>query len=148
MVIVLRVHWCNNVLNVHAPSEEKSNDSKDSFYDKLKRVFYHFSKHHIKILLGKFNAKLGTENIFRLRTGNKSLHGNKGVGVVDFVTSTRCDKVPHQFSCTETFINTPGHLLQGEITTRLTTYWQTGDYIPVYCMSQPLTPSEQVPHIH
>ena len=108
MVIVLRVHWCNNVLNVHAPSEEKSNDSKDSFYDKLEwGVFYHFSKHHIKILLGKFDAKLGTENIFRLRTGNKSLHGDKGVGVVDFATSTTCDKVHHQSSCTETFINTP-----------------------------------------
>ena len=29
--IVLRGCWCNIVLNVHAPSEEKSNDSKDSF---------------------------------------------------------------------------------------------------------------------
>jgi hypothetical protein len=31
--IVLRGQWCNFiVLNVHAPSEEKSDDSKDSFY--------------------------------------------------------------------------------------------------------------------
>ena len=31
--IVLRDRWCNIiVLNVHAPSEEKSDDSKDSFY--------------------------------------------------------------------------------------------------------------------
>jgi len=31
--IVLRGHWCNIVvLNVHAPSEEKSDDSEDSFY--------------------------------------------------------------------------------------------------------------------
>ena len=30
--IVLRGRWCNIiVLNVHAPSEEKSDDSKDSF---------------------------------------------------------------------------------------------------------------------
>ena len=30
--IVLRGRWCNIiVLNMHAPSEEKSNDSKDSF---------------------------------------------------------------------------------------------------------------------
>jgi len=30
--IVLRGHWCNIiVLNVHAPSKEKSDDSKDSF---------------------------------------------------------------------------------------------------------------------
>ena len=32
--IVLRGSWCNIlVLNVHAPSEEKSNGSKDSFYE-------------------------------------------------------------------------------------------------------------------
>jgi len=30
--IVLRGHWCSIiVLNVHAPSEDKSDDSKDSF---------------------------------------------------------------------------------------------------------------------
>jgi hypothetical protein len=32
---VLRSRWCNIVLNVHAPSEEKSDDSKDSFYEEL-----------------------------------------------------------------------------------------------------------------
>ena len=32
--IVLRGRWCNIiVLNVHAPSKEKSDDSKDSFYE-------------------------------------------------------------------------------------------------------------------
>ena len=32
--IVLNGGWCDNiVLNVHAPSEEKSVDSKDSFYE-------------------------------------------------------------------------------------------------------------------
>jgi len=30
--IVLRGRWCNIVLNVHAQSEENSDDSKDSFY--------------------------------------------------------------------------------------------------------------------
>jgi hypothetical protein len=49
---------------VHAPSEEKSDDSKDSFYEASEHIFYHFPKHHTKILLGKFDAKLGIENIF------------------------------------------------------------------------------------
>jgi len=32
--IVLRGRWCNTiVLNADAPSEEKSDDSKDSFYE-------------------------------------------------------------------------------------------------------------------
>jgi hypothetical protein len=34
--IVLRGRWCNiTVLNVRAPSEEKSDESKDSFYEEL-----------------------------------------------------------------------------------------------------------------
>jgi len=45
--IFLRGHWCNIVLNVYAPSEEKSDDSKDSFYEELKQVFYHFSNYHM-----------------------------------------------------------------------------------------------------
>jgi hypothetical protein len=42
--IVLRGHWCNiNVVNVHAPSEGKGADSKDSFYKELEQLFKHFS---------------------------------------------------------------------------------------------------------
>ena len=43
--IVVRGHWCNIiVLNMYAPSEEKSDDSKDSFCKELEQVFDHFSK--------------------------------------------------------------------------------------------------------
>jgi len=36
--IVLRVRWCIIiVLNVHAPSDEKSGDSKESFYMELEQ---------------------------------------------------------------------------------------------------------------
>jgi hypothetical protein len=55
---VLRGHWCHIiVLNGHAPSKEKSDDLKDSFNEELEQVFYHFPKHHMKTLLGDFNAK-------------------------------------------------------------------------------------------
>jgi hypothetical protein len=38
--IVIRGRWCNIiVLNVHAPSEEKSDELKDSFYEELEQVF-------------------------------------------------------------------------------------------------------------
>ena len=34
--IVMRGRWCNIiVLNVHAPSEEKSDESKDNFYEEF-----------------------------------------------------------------------------------------------------------------
>ena len=39
--IVLRGRWCNIIVpNVHAPSEENSDDSKDSFYEELEQVFF------------------------------------------------------------------------------------------------------------
>jgi len=62
LYIVLRVRWCNIiVLNVHASSEEKSDDSKDSLYEELEQIFHHFPKRQMKILFGDFNAKLERE---------------------------------------------------------------------------------------
>ena len=44
-MIVLRGCWCNiTVLNVHALTEEKNDDSNDSFYEELEQVFDHFPK--------------------------------------------------------------------------------------------------------
>jgi len=38
---VLRSRWCNIIVsNVHAPSEEKCDDSKDIFYEELEQVFF------------------------------------------------------------------------------------------------------------
>jgi hypothetical protein len=57
MYIRLTGCWCDIILNVHAPTEDKIDDMKDSFYDELERVFDKFPKHRMKILLGEFNAK-------------------------------------------------------------------------------------------
>ena len=87
--IILRGRWCSIiVLNVHTPSEEKSDDSKESFYKELEQVFYHFPKNHMKILLD-FNAKVGRENILKLTIGNDSLHqdsDDKGVRIINLAT--------------------------------------------------------------
>jgi hypothetical protein len=56
------------------PIEQKTDDVKESFYEKLDRVCDKFPKYHIKILLGDFNAKVGKENIFKLTIENKSMH--------------------------------------------------------------------------
>jgi exonuclease III len=49
---------------VHAPTEDKSNNSKYSFYEKLEHVSNQFPQYHMKILLGDFNVKVGRrENI-------------------------------------------------------------------------------------
>ena len=88
--IVLRGFWCNTiVLNEHAPSEEKSDDSKDTFYDELELVFHHIPKYHTKILLGDFNAKERRENIIKPTIGNESLHqdnNDNGIRIVNFAT--------------------------------------------------------------
>jgi hypothetical protein len=63
--ITLRGRWCDIiVLNVHAPTEDKCDDTKDSFYEELEGVFNQFPKYHMKIRLGYFNAKAGSEDIF------------------------------------------------------------------------------------
>ena len=75
---------------MHAPSEVKSDDSKDSFYEDLEQVFSHFPKHHMKILLRDFNAKVGRENIFEPTIGNESLHqdsNDNGLRIANFDTS-------------------------------------------------------------
>jgi hypothetical protein len=59
--IIVRGRWCHIiVLDVHAPTEDKADDVKYSFREELERVFDKFPKYHMKILLGDFNAKVGT----------------------------------------------------------------------------------------
>jgi hypothetical protein len=43
-----------NILNVHAPSEEKSEDLKDSFCEELEQVFLSFSEVPYENLIRRF----------------------------------------------------------------------------------------------
>jgi hypothetical protein len=62
-VVTLRGYWCDViVMNVHAPSEDKSDDTKDSFYEELEHVFNQFPKYHMKILLD-FKVNVRREDI-------------------------------------------------------------------------------------
>jgi len=122
---VLRGRWRNIiVVNVHAPSEGKCDESKDNFYEELEQVFDHFPKYHMKMLLGDFNAKVGRQNIFKPTTGHECVQqdsNDNAVRLGNFATSkiwwfiARC-------SLTGTFINTPGPPLMVRVTTRLTMY--------------------------
>jgi hypothetical protein len=123
--IVTRGRWCNIiVLDVHAPSEEKSDESKDTFYEELEQVFDHLPKYQMKILLGDFNAKVGWENIFKPTIGKESLHqdsNDNGVRLVNFATSkhlvVKSTMFPHRnihkYTCP---------LLMGRLIIRLTIY--------------------------
>jgi hypothetical protein len=75
---------------VHAPTEDKDDIIKDSFYEELEQVFDQFPTYHTKILLGYFNTKVGREDIFKPIIGNDSVHeanNDNRVRVVNFATS-------------------------------------------------------------
>jgi hypothetical protein len=58
----LRVRGRSNNLSLicaHAPTEEKNEYIKDSFYEELETVVIGCSKKDIKSLLGDFNVKVG-----------------------------------------------------------------------------------------
>ena len=123
--IVQRSCWCNIiVLNAHAPTEKKNDDSKDSFYEAVEQVYSYFPKSHTKVLLGDCSAKLGRGDIFKVTVEYLSLHQDSidiGVRKVNFATSKNV-VVKITYSYTETFINTLGPLLMGRLTTILITY--------------------------
>ncbi|XP_025425626.1 craniofacial development protein 2-like [Sipha flava] len=74
-------------VNGHAPTEEKTQEKKDEFYDHLEYTFNEIPRSRIRIVLGDFNAKLGEENIFRSTIGNNCLHdvtSENGLRRIDF----------------------------------------------------------------
>ena len=79
---MLRGRWCN----VITPTEEKNDNSEDSFREELKQVIDHFPKYYMKILLEDFNAKLGKVVIFKPAIGTESLHEGSNHNGVRIVT--------------------------------------------------------------
>jgi hypothetical protein len=109
---------------VHAPCEDTSDDVKDIFCEEEGSVIDQFRGYDMKILLSDFNAKVGTEDIFKPTIGNESSHeisNDNGVRVVNFATSKNLVvKTPCPLIAAS--INTPGPLLMDRRTTRLITF--------------------------
>jgi hypothetical protein len=75
--IVLRGRWCNViVLNVHALSEEKGDDSKESFYEELEQVFDHFLSTILKFC----------EEILMQNWGGGGMFSNRPLGIKVYIT--------------------------------------------------------------
>jgi hypothetical protein len=53
-------------VNVHAPTEIKSEDTSFRFYEEVERACNQFSKYHVKSLLRDFNERVGKQDIFKL----------------------------------------------------------------------------------
>jgi exonuclease III len=90
---ILRVRGkFNNTTRIcaHTPTEEKDNESKETFYEKLDQICHKAPAHDAKIIIGDLNAKIGQEEIFRLTIGKWSLHdisNDNGLRTIDFATS-------------------------------------------------------------
>jgi hypothetical protein len=75
------------IINVHAPTEDKSTEVKEEYYDELERLIARIPSRDIKIVLGDFNAKVGRESVFFPTIGRHSLHketndnGNRLIGL-------------------------------------------------------------------
>jgi hypothetical protein len=73
--ITLKDRWCDIiVLNVHAPTEDKDDVTKESFCEELEQVFDQFPTYHLKILMGDFNENVGRKDIFKPIIVNEILH--------------------------------------------------------------------------
>jgi hypothetical protein len=88
---------------VQAPTEDKDDVIKDSFYEEQEQVFDQFSRYHMKIFMGYFNAKVGEEDIFKPIIGNERVDeasNDNGVRVVKFATSknliVKSERFPHR----------------------------------------------------
>jgi hypothetical protein len=75
---------------MHAPTQNKSDDTKNSFYKELEYVLEQFLKYHMKMLLGAFSAEVRREDIFKPTIRNESLHEisySNGVTAINFATA-------------------------------------------------------------
>jgi len=76
-----------SLINVHAPAEEKEELEKGAFYEKVEEIYDSCPSSDIKIVLGGWNAKVGSEEIYQGVTGRHSMHlntTNNGQRLVDF----------------------------------------------------------------
>jgi hypothetical protein len=74
---------------VHGTTEDKSDSTKDSFYEEPECILDQFQKYNMK-MLGDYNAKVGRQDIFKPKIGNETLHEisyDNGIRVGNFATS-------------------------------------------------------------
>ncbi|XP_071573135.1 craniofacial development protein 2-like [Temnothorax nylanderi] len=75
-----------SLINVHAPTEDKSDVEKDEFYSALEDAYDKCPKNDIKIIVGDLNAKIGRESRYQPHIGKYSLHkesnknGDRAIG--------------------------------------------------------------------
>ena len=62
------------IINIHAPTEEKDEDTKERFYAELQQIQEKVPKHDLLIIIGDYNAKIGRERVYQKAIRNHTLH--------------------------------------------------------------------------
>jgi exonuclease III len=63
-----------SIISVHAPTEEKSDEEKEKFYEDLQIVHNKIPKHDTVIILGDLNAKDRKEEVYQNVVGKHRFH--------------------------------------------------------------------------
>lgn len=67
-----------DMIQCYAPTNDSEDEVKDQFYHRLQSVIDNFPERGVTILIGDFNAKIGSDNI-----GYKEVVGQHGLGVMN-----------------------------------------------------------------
>ena len=112
----LKAKWFSCTLtNVHAPTNEITEQIKEEFYNLLKQNINQIARSDIKIIIGDFNAKVGKRSIYKPTIGNESLHNetnNNGIKMIQFAISNglnvRSTMFPHKDIHKQTWYSADG----------------------------------------
>jgi len=90
VILIVKAKFFDIVfINVHLPTEEKSQEEKEEFYAELEYILSRINNSKIRIILGDMNAKIGKEQFLKPTIGKSSLHdttNDNGMKLIDLAT--------------------------------------------------------------
>jgi exonuclease III len=88
-----------SIINAYAPTEDKTDESKEQFYDDFQNILDSMPKSDITVILGDLNAQLGKEAIYSEVTENYTIHDetNRNGEMCDFAIANNFIIMSTQF---------------------------------------------------
>jgi len=103
-MLTIDVQWfIVSFIIVHIPTEDNSQEEKETFYEDLKSVLNSIPSNRIQIVLGDLNAKVGKETMFSQVVEKHSVHNetnDNGLKLIDLAVRKglviKSTMVPHK----------------------------------------------------